>query len=112
MANTVSGIGEVTGTFGAILLIAITYMAGRWQFNKAGATIDNIFKNYAQEVAGISAIAAGLFGKEMVPDSVLPDILVFIGSLQIVMDLLSNEEVKAVFGSPESAASSMAAGGE
>lgn len=110
MVNEIGAVDAAGETLGAIVFIAIAYMVGRWQMNKAGATIDATFADYAQEVSGICILFSGVFGKEMAPDSVLPDLAIFIGTLQIIMDLMTNEKVTAVFGNGPDSSSVAVAG--
>ncbi len=75
--------GWFKDVFSGLFFLTIAYAAGRWQFDKAGKTIDRIVKDKPVLVAGVVTTAAGLYAHDQVPDHPM-SILVTLAGLTLL----------------------------
>lgn len=86
-ASKTSGAGSILG---AVLLIFLAYIAGRWQINKAGDVIDAQFTNHPRAVAGATTLAGAVFSNDILGGHPLTALMAGGGLLLIAQDLLYN----------------------
>lgn len=93
MESQAKGAGSILGV---VIFVFIAYIAGRWQFNRAGDLIDAEFKNHPRAVAGATALASGLFSNEILPGHPFSSVIAGVGVLLIAEDALNSFKDKYI----------------